>query len=391
VINAETASKISIDELMEAQLITREWGDYLYDFGSAYTAEQATNALNLLIKLRGRRELMETVRLFASLDFTKTDLQEQTNQLIAKVNEIVNKSLTSKLRVIDSPQVLDIVRDVFSPEQEFKQLPTFTMDLDKTISFSRNNLVVVAGNAGSGKTYLALNMYTKALKAKHSAIFFTTEMSDHQVVKRLCGIYTGDDLSQANKLTVAQLESITEEIGFVQHNMVYNQRLTLSDVRKHLIALKKRQGKVDYVFIDYLTRMEVPNLYKDYRLNVAYTIRELKTLAAEFDCVMVVLAQLSRKNMDRPNKRPMLSDLAESSAIEQEADLVFFTYSEQYFATGSGRQIDPRIKGVIEINVAKNRHGKNAQAILRFDESGRHQELESHSKREYNEFLSNKR
>lgn len=379
-------AKITAYDLRLAGLVTDEWMDYVRST-SDHNINNSINALNSLIKLKNRRKLRDSIQKFAGLNLNTTDLEIETEKLIAEISNIIKEHNDAKRAVIDNVAFLDIVQKIFTSDIEV--LPTFIGDIDDRLQLQRNNLVVLGGNAGSAKTYIALNMYHNSIQKGYNSIFFTTEMSQEQIAKRLVGIYTDSDLSKSRDLTYQQLDDIMINIATSKHNIVNIERLRISDVRKHLIGLQERQGKVDYVFIDYLTRMEVPKIYRDYRLNVGYLAKELKTMCKEFDCVIVLVAQLSRNNFNRHNKRPMISDLAESADIEREADVIMLNYREEYFLAQANKTIPESIKGVIEINISKNRHGESFKELVLFSKSGRVQNLSIDSKCDYARELRN--
>lgn len=345
------------------------------------TNREADHTVDALVKLRGRRKLRDLAKSFAVTDFNIADMDQEALKLANEINLIIKEIGDTKLAVIDNLLFGDIVQEIFT--EEITQLPLFLPDLDEKLKIQRNNMVVLAGNPGSGKTFSGLNIYQHSIENGYNSIFFTTEMSDRQIIKRLAGIYANADYSQSNKISHDEMDKIFVGISKSKHNIVEISRLTLGDVRKHIAALKERQGSVDYVFIDYLGRMEMPKVYKDKRDNIGYLAKEIKTLCKEFDCAIFLICQLSRENFKRANKRPMLSDLADSADIEREADVVIFNYREAYFMEQKNEGVPEAIKRVIELNVAKNRHGETCGELAYFGKSGRIASLDLESKSAY--------
>ena len=374
--NIEHNNQISEMELHRDGLISESIMMY-----NDTTNKEADHTIDALVKLRGRRKLRDLAKAFATTDFNIADMDAEALKLANNINQIIKEISNTKLAVIDNLIFGDIVQKIFA--EEITQLPLFLPDLDDKLKVQRNNMVVLAGNPGAGKTFLGLNIYQRSIEEGYNSIFFTTEMSGEQVVKRLCGIYANADYSKSNKVSHDELDKIYTGIAKSKHNMVEIPRLTLADVRKHIIALKERKGSVDYVFIDYLGRMDLPKIYKDKRDNIGYLAKEIKTLCKEFDCAIFLICQLSRENFKRNNKRPMLSDLADSADIEREADIAIFAYREAYFLEQKNEPVPEAIKRVIELNIAKNRHGETCSELAYFATSGRIASLALEAKSAY--------
>lgn len=378
-------NNVTINRLHLLKMINDDAVDY---FESIYPDKQKfSQMIKFLTSLRARREVLEAIKDLTTKNLNHQDLEQEANLLMNKINGIISKSNISKLNIVNNEKFMDILQK--SMTQEVETLSSFIPDLDNRYQLTRNNLVVLAANAGIGKTYLALNMYTTAIKSGFNAIFFTTEMSDKQIAKRIAGIYADEDLSNNQSITHNGLDKVFAEVSISDHNIVNIERLTLADIRKYMIELRDRKGSVDYVYIDYLTRMQLPTIYKDYRLNVGYVAQELKSMAKEFDCMIILLAQLSRANYQRSNKRPIISDLAESATIEREADSVVLLYKEEDFRD-KGTAIPAEIKNVMEIEVAKNRHGKTCSDLVYFANSGKIASLNIECKVAYQQALKSK-
>lgn len=127
-----------------------------------------------------------------------------------------------------------------------------------------------------------------------------------------------------------------------------NYDISIKKIKEYASYLKE-DNKLDLIVIDYLTLIKTLSKFNSKREEVIYLTRELKILAQELQVPVITLAQLSRSNTDRQNKRPILSDLKESSSIEQDADIVIFLYREDYYDSNSTK------KGILEVAVAKGR------------------------------------
>ena len=122
--------------------------------------------------------------------------------------------------------------------------------------------------------------------------------------------------------------------------------------------MKHQYGSVGAVFIDYLQIMKTTKSFAREDLKIAYFTGELKAMAKEFDCVVVLLSQLNRELEKRPNKRPVLSDLRESGAIEQDADQILFLYRDEIYNKES------KYQGIAEAILGKNRHGESGTSYM---------------------------
>lgn len=353
--------KITIDELKNLDFVSDDFCEYVEDFGRSY-ANQFTEILKFLTSLRSRREMYQALSDILPQNLNKENLDVVATDLMTKINDIIRKANINKTNIIDNQRFVDLLQEATTTKVE--QLPIGYSDIDNQYQIGRNNLVIVGANTGVGKTWLALNIYAM-VNRKNNAIFFTTEMSDKQIVQRIAQIYTSTDIQK--QITHEDFEKIATNLHQSNHNIVNIERLTLADIRRHLVDIRDRCGTVDYVFVDYLTRMELPKAHKDYRLNVSLAVKEIKSMCKEFDCAIFLLAQLSRDNLKRVEKRPTVSDLAESANIEREADSIILLYSEEYVRLDAKQPVPESIKNKMEFSVVKNRHGKKMFDVLHFD------------------------
>ena len=239
-------------------------------------------------------------------------------------------------------------------------LSTGFSDLDSTISgLNRSDLILLASRPGMGKTSMALNMALHAGKfSEKTVVFFSLEMSREQLAMRLLSaeafvdnkkLLTGR-LSDADWIKLTSATAILNQTDIrVDDNPV----LTVADMN----AKCRRVENLGLVIIDYLQLMQSSGSKQSYggenRQQIVSDIsRSLKIMAKELNVPVLCLSQLSRANEGRSNKRPMLSDLRESGAIEQDADIVLFLYREDYYNENTEE------RNVAECIVAKNRHGE---------------------------------
>lgn len=223
-----------------------------------------------------------------------------------------------------------------------------------TKGFYGGELIFVAAATGAGKTAFALNIVKKIARSGKNVLFISLEMSKREIRKRLncsdieidSAKIRGHELSkdEAEKY-FANFEKTVDTLP-VYINKKFN--ISINKIKEYAKQLKD-ENKLDLIVIDYLTLIRTLDKFNNKREEVTYLTRELKILACEMQVPVICLAQLNRTNADRANKKPVLSDLKESSSIEQDADMVIFLYREDYY--------DPETtkKGILEVAVAKGR------------------------------------
>ncbi len=236
-------------------------------------------------------------------------------------------------------------------------IPTGFTDLDyQTAGLQPTDLILIGARPSMGKTAFVLNIAQHtAIRNKIPTLFFSLEMSNEQLANRILSLETSidaqkirtGDLNNDEWMRIAEAAS---DIGTSNLIFQYDPSLTINKLRS-----KCRKYKIDYdiklVIIDYLQLMDTGSKNESHQLAIAEISRSLKALAGELNVPIIALSQLSRKVESREDKRPMMSDLRDSGAIEQDADVVMFLHREDY----QGRETDK--KNIAEVIVAKQRNG----------------------------------
>ena len=262
--------------------------------------------------------------------------------------------------------VYDRLEELAQSDSTIPGLSTGLFDLDRKISgLNKSDLLLIAARPGMGKTSLALNIALNvAKKYPKTVAFFSLEMSREQLALRLL---SNESFLDNQKLVTGQLTD--EDWGKLS---IASSALSQTDIRvddnpsitvAEMNAKCRRLDNLGLVLIDYLQLMTAaaPGKTGENRVNVVSEIsRALKIMAKELNVPVICLSQLSRANESRTNKRPMLSDLRESGAIEQDADSVMFIYRDDYYNENSEE------KNVAECIVAKNRHGETGTVKLQW-------------------------
>ncbi|MDO5033599.1 MAG: replicative DNA helicase [Eubacteriales bacterium] len=251
--------------------------------------------------------------------------------------------------------------------------------LDQKIGgLRKGSLIILAARPGMGKSAFAFNIAQRVASsyAVPTAIF-SLEMSKEEVSTRFLSTYATLDSSKVNsaQLSADEWESLAKSSSEFYGTPIYiNDRSGIGpqEMLARCRELKLKEPNLGLVIVDYLQLMNSDRRRQDNRQQEISDIsRSLKIMARELDCPVIALSQLSRSCEARSNKRPMLSDLRDSGAIEQDADVVLFLYRDDYYAALEGREAetmpqaaDQPASFVAELIVAKNRHGETGSIEL---------------------------
>lgn len=236
-------------------------------------------------------------------------------------------------------------------------IPTGFLDLDyRTAGMQPSDLVLIAARPSMGKTAFVLNIAQHvAFKENQTVAIFSLEMSKEQLVNRLFSLESRVDAQhlRTGSLSDAEWESLIESAGVIgKSNLIIDDTpgISIAELRS-----KCRKYKLEHdlkmIIIDYLQLMSGSGRSDSRQQEISDISRSLKALARELSVPVMALSQLSRAVEQRPDHRPMLSDLRESGAIEQDADVVMFIYRDDYYNK------DTELKGIAEIIIAKQRNG----------------------------------
>jgi replicative DNA helicase len=246
-------------------------------------------------------------------------------------------------------------------------IQTGIYDLDKKLGdVEPGSLLVLAARPAMGKTTMLQTI------ANHVSIFqskptliMSGEMPKEQIAMRMCCAIGPADIGKARNaphlLSKEEFTAYTNATVLLANTPMHindTSRPSISNVRESMRKMKHKYGSIGAVFIDYLQIMKTTKPFAREDLKIAYFTGELKALAKEFNCVVVLLSQLNRELEKRPNKRPLMSDLRESGAIEQDADQIVFLYRDEVYYKES------KSIGIAEAIIGKNRHGELGTAYM---------------------------
>ena len=247
----------------------------------------------------------------------------------------------------------------FNNKDDLVGVTTGFYDLDAiTSGLQKSDLIILAARPSMGKTAFALNLAQNvAMKGKKGVAIFSLEMPKQQLVKRmLCA----EAEVEANRVTSGNLqprdwEKLVEAMTRLSEARIYiddTSSITSIDIKAKCRRLMMEEKELGLIVIDYLQLMEGGGNPNDRNQQISAISRSLKGLARELDVPIIALSQLSRGVESRPDKRPMMSDLRDSGAIEQDADIVMFIYRDEYY-----NKDDVNNKGKAEVILAKHRNG----------------------------------
>ena len=259
-------------------------------------------------------------------------------------------------------QTFDRLEKLSSKDENFKPTSTGISDLDRVITgLNRSDLILLAARPGMGKTSFALNIARSvAVHSKKRVAFFSLEMTKEQLASRLLSVeaMVGGVKLRTGKLTDEEWTRIISASDVLSKSEIYldeTSNITVPEMKAKLRRLKN----VDLVVIDYLQLMNSAKVINSRVNEIGEITRNLKIMAKDLNVPVICLSQLSRASEQRPDHKPMLSDLRDSGSIEQDADIVLFLYREGYYADKSGEDAGANVDlNSAECMVAKNRHGE---------------------------------
>ena len=264
-------------------------------------------------------------------------------------------------------QAVDRIEELFQSKGGVTGVASGFHDLDAlTSGLQEADLVVIAGRPSMGKTSLAMNLAENAaVGSKLPVAVFSMEMPGHQLAMRMLASL---GRINAHRVRTGQLQPedwprLTSAMGLLDEAPIFvddTPALTPMELRSRIRRLVREHGDIGLVIVDYLQLMQTGDNSENRAVEVANITRSLKVIAKESGVPVVVLSQLNRGLEQRPNKRPIMSDLRESGAIEQDADLILFIYRDEVYNEDSPE------KGTAEIIVAKQRNGPTGTVRLTF-------------------------
>ena len=335
------------------------------------TTANASKYIKIVEEKSTLRRLIKTANEIIELGYDPTedleDIMEGAEKKIFNLMQDKNQKGYTAIKdvLVDSFTNLE---ELYNRKQHITGVPTGFIDLDyRTAGLHGSEFILIAARPAMGKSAFVLNIAANAaLKANVPVAIFSLEMSKEQMVNRmLCS----EAMVDSNKVRTGKLEEedwakLAEAIGPLSEAGIYiddTPGISITEIRARCRKLKLEKD-IGLVIIDYLQLVQGSSkrALGSREQEIAEISRSLKILAKELDVPVIALSQLSRAVEQRPDHRPMLSDLRESGSIEQDADIVMFLYRDDYYNEDSEK------KDIAEVIIAKQRSGSTGTVDLRW-------------------------
>lgn len=308
---------------------------------------------------RKGQNVQDIINKAEKLIFTIAESRYRVKNLI-NINELLNRTI-------------DRINKIYSTKSSITGLITGFNELDKmTSGLQKSDLIIIAGRPSMGKTSFAMNIVEYVIKNNKDdpVIIFSMEMPAEQLILRMLSSLGRIDQNNIRKGKIGEEDwlKLTESLKLIKNCKLYiddTPMLTPIEIRKKIRRVIRDTGKISLIMIDYLQLMHVSSSFSSISYNrtaeISEISRSLKSIAKEFNCPVLAVSQLNRSLEQRINKRPIISDLRESGAIEQDADLILFVYRDEVYNRDS---LDN--KGIAELIIGKQRNGPIGVVNIRF-------------------------
>ncbi len=317
-----------------------------------------------------RKLILSSTRIIRDSYEQREDADELLNAAQAAIVEVAEQRIKPGFRPIHqlTGPTLKQIKDTADRKEAVTGVPSGFRYLDAmTAGFQPSELVILAARPSMGKTALGLNIsHHVGLKTDKSVGFFSMEMSEAQIVIRLLCAEAQIDIKKTrtgylSERDFEKLKLAGEALGRAQIFIDESAALTIMEMKAKCRRLKMEQ-RLDIVFVDYIQLMRTGGRFENRNQEMSFISRSLKELAKELRIPVVGISQLSRApEKGRREPKPMLSDLRESGAIEQDADVVVFIYRPEFYHPD-----DETLRGVAEVSIAKQRNGPIGNLQLAF-------------------------
>ena len=342
--------------------------DILDEITSSYNLLEYSNLIKEKSMLRKLGNVGDEITKLAYNDIRPAeDIIDVAESMVLNLSKRILKNSIVDMKTAGVEEILRMER-VSDNRGKTLGIPTGFIDLDRmTSGLNNSDLIILAARPAMGKTAFALNLALNAGKEKKKVLVFSLEMPAQQLYQRLLSIESG---IPQNKLKNVYLEEdewrkLTVATGNLSETEIYVADLPYTNVLeiRSYARKMKSQNQLDLIIIDYLQLINGTGRGGSEfsrQQEISDISRSLKGLARELDVPVIALSQLSRAVESRVDKRPMLSDLRESGAIEQDADIVAFLYREEYYIP------ETENKGITELIIGKHRNGATGTVKLNF-------------------------
>lgn len=376
-------------ELKQEDLLEKAGGEYyLYELSKNTPSAANLKAYADIVRERSvLRQLITTASDIADIAYfpkgrKSTDLLDDAERRVFEIAEQSSRG-TGPTKISQFvTHAIDKVDELYKSDEAITGLATGYYDLDEMTSGLQDaDLVVVAGRPSSGKTCLAINIAeTAAIKGKRPVLVFSMEMPGEAIALRMLSSLGRIDQHRlrTGKLNDDDWPKISSAVSLLSKANLFiddTPALSPSEVRARARRLAREHGNLGLIVIDYLQLMQVHGFKENRTMEISEISRSLKAIAKEMNCPVIAISQLNRGLEARTDKRPVMSDLRESGAIEQDADVIGFIYRDEVYNPES------KFKGIAEIIIGKQRNGPIGTVRLAF--LGQYTRFENLSKEYY--------
>lgn len=317
-----------------------------------------------------RRLILSSAKIISSSYEQKEDADQLLNEAQAAIIEVAEQRIRPgfiPIGMLTEP-TLEMIRALHDRKETVTGVPTGFRDLDGlTSGFHNSEFIVVAGRPSMGKTAMGLNIaHYVGVKTDYSVGFFSLEMAKEQIVIRLLCAEAQLDIKKVRTGFIGErefekLKLSAEVLSRAKIFLDESPALTVMEMKAKARRLKMEKN-LDLLFVDYIQLMRSGRRFENRTQEMSYISRSLKELSKEIQIPVVGISQLSRApERGRREPIPQLSDLRESGAIEQDADVVIFIYRPELY-----RPQDETLRGIADVNIAKQRNGPTGRINLAF-------------------------
>ncbi|QQY80792.1 replicative DNA helicase [Keratinibaculum paraultunense] len=351
--------------------------DILENIGGVTYLTSLSGGVAISSNIKYYCDIVEEKALLRQLIASCDEIMAKSYEASEEVNSIIEQA---EKKIFDITQgrhkggfapIKDVLLESFSKieemaarEGELTGLTTGFIDIDSKLSgMQKSDLILLAARPSMGKTALGINIATNAaIKANASVAIFSLEMSKEQLAQRMISSISHVNLQNiiSGRLKEEEWLKIINGIAPLSQSNIFiddTAGISLMEIKAKCRKLKIEKG-LDLIVIDYLQLMQSEMKHENRQQEISAISRGLKALAKEMDCPVLALSQLSRAPELRSDHRPILSDLRESGAIEQDADVVLFLYRDEYYNEDTDK------KNIGEVIIAKHRNGPTGTVEL---------------------------
>ncbi|HEC1559344.1 TPA: replicative DNA helicase [Campylobacter upsaliensis] len=329
-----------------------------------------------------KRQLLSFAHLLPSRISANRAVSEISDELSKDIFTIISRVNSADIKGVN--EVLGELLEEFKRQKSLENKHIIGLESgfseldDKTKGFKGGELIIVAARPGMGKTTLCLNFIDNVLRQNKGVVMFSLEMPGIQIMQRLLASKTSIPLQ---KIITADLnddewDRVSDACNYYAKTQFFlydSGYASITDIRAILRRLKAQEDDISLCVVDYIGLMMSHSNFSDRHLQVSEISRGLKLLARELDMPIIALSQLNRSLENRSNKRPMLSDLRESGAIEQDADTILFVYRDEVYREQEEKERENKAKAEgkeYHPNFMPNPRQENAEIIIGKNRNG---------------------